>query len=38
MKREELYACIQNRQPNICQIAVIQNGSEALQIFILKFL
>lgn len=28
MKREELYACIQNQQPNICQIAVIQNGSE----------
>ena len=28
MKREELYTCIQNRQPNICQIAVIQNGSE----------
>lgn len=28
MKREDLYACIQKRQPNICQIAVIQNGSE----------
>ena len=28
MNREELYARIQNQQPNICQIEVMQNGSE----------
>ena len=29
MNHEELYAYIQNHQPNICQIAALQNGNEA---------
>ena len=28
MDRNELYQYIQNEQPNICQISVLQNGNE----------
>ena len=28
MRREELYPYIQQNQPNICQISVLQNGQE----------
>ena len=28
MKHEELYPYIQQTQPNICQISVLQNGQE----------